>query len=86
MALLRGAQMSDITSTQFVLTPGEKFQNWLAERGFAERVRPRDIHQPEPPAGLWIWVNGAIAVVCLGSLLSVVGMALFTIPALVLAN
>lgn len=44
------------------LTPGERFQNWLALQGIGESVRERSLYQPEPPPGLWMWINGATAI------------------------
>lgn len=49
-------------------TLGEKVQNWLASKGFGQRVPKRDIEHPDPPLGLWVAVNGVITVTMMGLL------------------
>lgn len=52
---------NDVIELAAGLTPGEHFQNWLACRGIGEPVGERTLYQPEPEPGLWILVNGAVA-------------------------
>lgn len=68
---------------EIVLTPGERFQNWLAWHGLGAPVRARDFHHPEPPSGLWSMVNGAIALGAFAVLCAILWLAVFhALPAL----
>lgn len=72
---------------EIVLTPGERFQNWLASHSLWQPVRVRDFHHPEPPSGLWSMVNGAIALSALAFLCGVLWLAIFhALPAIVLGR
>lgn len=74
-------------SFEITLTPGEKAQNWLAKRGVGESVQARDFENPEPPAGLWSWLNGAVVIVCLLAFVAMIAfVVLDVIPALMLAG
>lgn len=57
---------------EIILTPGEKVQNWLAARGYGQKVSERDIEHPEPPAGLWVAFNALIAIVSITTALALV--------------
>lgn len=68
---------------EIVLTPGERFQNWLARQGLWKPVRIRDFHHPEPPAGLWSMVNGIVALCAFAILCGILWAAVFrALPAL----
>lgn len=73
----------DINSIHISITPGEHVQNWLAARGIGDRVQQRDLHHPEPPAGLWSLLNGGVAIACLTAFVGLIGFVVFSvIPAL----
>lgn len=72
---------------EIVLTPGERFQNWLARQGLCKPVRARDFHHPEPPAGLWSVVNGAMTVGAVAAMCVILGLAIFhALPAIALGR
>lgn len=64
---------------EILLTPGERFQNWLAGRGLWERVPPRDLHHPEPPPGLWSVMNGVTVIAAIAGLVCVLWLTLFRV-------
>lgn len=68
---------------EICLTPGERFQTWLAAHGLWEPVRARNFHHPEPPSGLWSMVNGAISLSAFMVLCGILWAAVFhALPAL----